>query len=238
VNGVIAGITLRGMLGRRRALLLVLLPATLLVLAGGITVLGHGDEHVAAVLLQRYGLGTLLPLVALVVTTGVLGTEIDDGSIVFLLSKPVARPVVVHTKLAVAIGLTAVFAAVPVLLAGLVMVGGADGLAVGFGLGALAGVVAYSAIFVLINVLTRHAVVAGLLYALVWESLIGGFVPGARELSVQQWSLSLANWFMPSTYVASDVAPLAALALLAATTVAATVLAGQRLRSLSIAGES
>jgi ABC-2 type transport system permease protein len=238
VNGVVAGITLRGMLGRRRALLLVLLPATLLVLAVGITVLGHGDEHVAAVLLQRYGLGTLLPLVALVVTTGVLGTEIDDGSIVFLLSKPIARPVVVRTKLAVAIGLTAVFAAVPVLLAGLVMVGGADGLAVGFGLGALAGVVAYSAIFVLINVLTRHAVVAGLLYALVWESLIGGFVPGARELSVQQWALSLANWLMSSTFVASDVAPLAALGLLAATTVVATVLAGQRLRSLSIAGES
>jgi ABC-2 type transport system permease protein len=238
MNGVIAGITLRGMLGRRRALLLVLLPATLLVLAIGITVLGHGDEHVAAVLLQRYGLGTLLPLVALVVTTGVLGTEIDDGSIVFLLSKPVARPVVVHTKLAVAIGLTAVFAAVPVLLAGLIMVGGADNLAVGFGVGALAGVVAYSAIFILINVLTRHAVVAGLLYALVWESLVGGFVPGARELSVQQWALSLANWLMPSTFVASDVAPLAALGLLAAATVVATVFAGQRLRSLSIAGES
>jgi ABC-2 type transport system permease protein len=190
------------------------------------------------VLLQRYGLGTLLPLVALVVTTGVLGTEIDDGSIVFLLSKPIARPVVVNTKLAVAIGLTAVFAAVPVLVAGLIMVGGADNLAVGFGIGALAGVVAYSAIFVLINVLTRHAVVAGLLYALVWESLVGGFVPGARELSVQQWALSLANWLMPNTFVASDVAPLAALGLLAATTVVATVFAGQRLRSLSIAGES
>jgi ABC-2 type transport system permease protein len=239
VNGVIAGITLRGMLGRRRALLLVLLPATLLVLAVGIAVFGNADEPAAAAaLLQRFGLGTLLPLVALVVTTGVLGTEVDDGSIVFLLSKPISRPVVVHTKLAVAIGLTAVFAAVPVLLAGLVMVGGSDGLAVGFGVGALAGVVAYSAIFVLINVLTRHAVVAGLLYALVWESLVGGFVPGARELSVQQWSLSVASWLTAGGAVHAEVAVTAALGLLAATTVLATVLAGQRLRSLSIAGES
>jgi ABC-2 type transport system permease protein len=238
VNGVIAGITLRGMLSRRRTVLLVLLPATLLVLAIVITAFGRSNEAVTAGLLQRYGIGTLLPLVALIVTTGVLGTEIDDGSIVFLLSKPISRPVVLQTKLVVAMGLTVVFAAVPVLLAGLIMVGGADGMTLGFTVGALAGVVAYSAIFLLINVLTRHAVVVGLLYALVWEGLIGGFVPGARELSVQQWALSLANWLMANTFVASDVAPLAALALLAATTAGATALAGQRLRSLSIAGES
>jgi ABC-2 type transport system permease protein len=239
VNAVVAGITLRGILGRRRALLLVVLPATLLALAIAIVTIGRSDEPLAAVLLlHQFGLATLLPLVALVVTTGVLGTEIDDGSIVFLLSKPVSRPVIVNTKLAVAIGLSVVFAALPVLVAGLIMVGGTGGVAVGFAVGALAGVVAYSAIFMLINVLTRHAVVAGLLYALVWESLVGGFVPGARELSVQQWALSLANLFMPNTYAHSDVAPLAAIGLLAVTTVAATVLAGQRLRSLSIAGES
>jgi ABC-2 type transport system permease protein len=240
VNGVIAGITLRGMLGRRRALLLILLPVTLLVLAVAISLFVHGPTRssAAAVLLDRFGLGTVLPLVALIVTTGVLGTEIDDGSIVFLLSKPISRPVILNTKLAIAIGLSIVFAAVPVLIAGLVMVGGAEGIAVGFGAGALAGVVAYSAIFLLINVLTRHAVVAGLLYALVWESLVGGFVPGARELSVQQWALSLANWVMSTTYVPSDVAPMAAVGLLAAATVAAAVFAGQRLRSLTIAGES
>jgi ABC-2 type transport system permease protein len=238
VNAVIAGITLRGMLGRRRTVLLVLLPATLLVLAIVITAFGQSNEAVAAALLQRYGVGTLLPLVALIVTTGVLGTEIDDGSIVFLLSKPISRPVILRTKLAVAIGISVVFAAVPVLIAGVIMVGSADNMAVGFTIGALAGVVAYSAIFLLINVLTRHAVVVGLLYALVWEGLVGGFVPGARELSVQQWALSLSNSVMSNTFVASDVAPLAALALLAATAVGATVLAGERLRSLSSAGES
>jgi ABC-2 type transport system permease protein len=239
VNAAVASITLRAVLGRRRALLLVLLPATLLVLAIVIRAVGgRTDEGVAAVLLQRYGLGTLLPLVALVVTTGVLGTEIDDGSIVFLLSKPIARSVILDTKLAIAIGLTAACAAVPVLLAGLVMVGTGGGLAAGFGAGALAGAIAYSAIFLLINVLTRHAVVAGLLYALIWESLVGGFVPGARELSVQQWAMSIASWLSSSPDVHADVPLTAALGLLVATTALATVVAGQRLRSLSIAGES
>ena len=238
MNAVIAGITLRGMLGRRRALLLLVLPATLLAMAVVITVLGVAHSRVTVALLQQYGVGTLLPLVALVVTTGVLGTEIDDGSIVFLLSKPVSRPVIVRTKLAIAIGLITVFAAVPVLVAGLVMAGGAERIALGFGAGALAGAIAYGAIFILINVLTRHAVVAGLLYALVWESLVGGFVPGARQLSVQQWAASVASWVSSSTAFHAQVAPVAAVGLLAATTVCATLLAGQRLRSLSIAGES
>jgi ABC-2 type transport system permease protein len=238
VNGVIAGITLRGMLGRRRALLLLLLPATLVALAVVLRATGSATEEVTALLLQRFGIATLLPLVALVAASGVLGTEIDDGSFVFLLSKPISRPVIVNTKLAVAVGLNVVFAAVPILLAGLVMVGPDGGLAVGFGAGALAGSVAYGAIFVLINVLTRHAVVAGLVYALIWESLVGGFVPGARQLSVQQWALSIADWLASSPAAHAEVAPMAALGLLAVTTAGAAVLAGQRLRSLSIAGEA
>ncbi len=38
--------------------------------------------------------------------------------------------------------------------------------------------------------LSRNAVVIGLLYALIWESLVGTFVPGAQTLSVQQWALA------------------------------------------------
>ena len=238
MNRVVAWITLRGVLGRRRALLLVLLPATLVVLAIVLRATGHADPQSAASLLQRYGIGTLMPLVALIATTGVLGTEIDDGSIVFLLSKPISRPVIVQTKLVVAVGLTALFSAVPVLIAGLVMAGTADGLAIAFALGALAGSIAYGSILALVNVLTRHAVVTGLIYALIWESLIGSFVPGARELSVQQWALSVADWLTTSEAVHADVALMAALGLLAAVTVGATVLAGQRLRSLAISGDA
>jgi ABC-2 type transport system permease protein len=238
VNGVIAGITLRGMLGRRRALLLLLLPATLVVLAFVLTATGHHDERITATLLQSFGVATLLPLVALIAASGVLGTEIDDGSFIFLLSKPISRPVIVNTKIAVAVGFNVVFAAVPILAAGLLMAGTEGGLALGFGAGALAGSLAYGAIFVLINVLTRHAVVAGLAYALIWESLVGGFVPGARQLSVQQWALSVADWAASSPAVHAEVSLMAALGLLAVATVGATVLAGQRLRSLSIAGEA
>jgi ABC-2 type transport system permease protein len=238
VNAVIVRITLREMVGRKRVLLLLALPVTILLLAAVIRVTVHPENvRVAAGLLQIYGLGTLLPLVALIASTGVLGPEIDDGTIVFLLAKPIPRPVIVHSKLVVAVGLTIVFAAIPELIAGLIMVGTDQTLAVAFGIAAAAGAVAYCAIFVLINVVSRHAVVIGLLYALLWEGLIGSFVPGARQLSVQQWALSIAHAISGGDVLSADVAPLAAIPLLVATAVLATALAGQRLRSLSIAGE-
>lgn len=237
MNATIAAITLRGMLGRKRVLLLLILPATLLLLAIAIRLAGQAGTVTAPTVLQRYGLATLLPLVALVAGTGVLGPEIDDGSIAILLATPIPRAVILHTKLGVAICLAALFAALPILIAGLVLVGTDGGFSIGFTAGALAGSIAYCSIFLLINVLSRHAVVISLMYALIWEGLIGGFVPGARELSVQQWALSVADAFTSGHALHSEVPLVAGLVLLAGVTIAATAVAGQSLRSLSLSGD-
>ena len=107
MNPTIAMITFRAMLGRRRALLLFLLPAILLFLALALRVAGENDPGVSAGVLQRFGLATLLPLLALIAGTGVIGPEIDDGQITYVLATPVPRRVVVLTKLAVAVALVA-----------------------------------------------------------------------------------------------------------------------------------
>lgn len=235
---MIARITVRAILGRKRAWLLLLLPAVLLAVASTLRLAGYADTQTSMTVLRGYGITTLLPLVALIVGTGVLGTEIDDGTIIHPLAKPIPRSVIVVTKLAVAVGLSAAFAAVPVLVAGLVLVGGTAGLAVAVGLGALAGAAAYCAIFCLLSLLSRHAVVIGLLYALIWEGFVGGFVPGARVLSVQQWVLSIGDALSSARTLDADVAVAAGVPMLVAATVAATVLASLRLRSLQVAGET
>jgi ABC-2 type transport system permease protein len=173
-------------------------------------------------------------LLGLIAGTGVIGPEIDDGSIVYLLAKPVSRPSIVVTKLAVAVAALAAFAAVPTLLAGLILAGTDERLAIAFGVGALAACAAYAAVFLLLAVLTRHAVVVGLIYALLWESLVGSFVPGARTLSIQQWGLSIAEAIAAPGVVEADVNLPVALVLLVVTTVGATWLAWQRLRSLTL----
>lgn len=72
------------------------------------------------------------------------------------------------------------------------------------------------------------------MYALVWEALFGSLVPGARTLSVQQWSLSVAEKVAGDGLVTSDVGLPLATVLLAGVTVVATWYAGQKLRALKL----
>lgn len=235
MNTTIALITLRSMLSRRRALLLFLLPAVLLALAAALNITDNTEPATTAGVLRQFALATLLPLLALIAGTGVIGPEIDDGQIMYILTKPIGRHVVVLTKLVVAIALVVVFAVVPTLLAGLLLRGTAAGLAQGFTVGVLAAGVAYTAVFVALAVASRNAVTIGLLYALLWESLLARFAPGAKSVSIQQWGLSIADAITSSSVVESTVRTPVAVLLLVAVTVAGTALAVLRLRTLSVA---
>ena len=243
MNATVADLTARTLLGHRRAWLLLLLPLALLALAVLLRLTVHPEYRleVTVGLLGVFAMGTLIPLLGLIAGTGAIGSEIDDGSIVYLLSKPLSRYSITLTKLAVAVAVVAVFGAAPVTVAGLVLSGGGGRLAVGFGIGALVAGTAYCAVFLLLSVLTRNAVVIGLLYALVWESLVGSFVPGAQVLSIQQWSVAVARAVVGSDAdrlgVTSAVSLAPAGVLLAVVIVGSTALAGHRLRSLRLTGD-
>ncbi|PYC76100.1 hypothetical protein C7C46_23115 [Streptomyces tateyamensis] len=237
MNLTVVRLTVRGLLGRRRGVLLLVVPLLLLLIAavaGG----SHGDKHELAVrLLGTLGLGTLVPILCLVVGTGVIATEIDDGSIVYLLAKPLPRWQIVTSKLAVAVLTCWLFAALPVLLAGLIVYGGGGGLALGYFTGTLVASAVYSALFLLLGTVTRNAVVVGLAYALVWESLIGNFVSGARTLSVQQWGLSVGRAVAAPGEITAHLALGAAVPLLLVVALASVLGAAHRLAGLTLAGE-
>lgn len=241
MNTTVAQLTARSLLGRRRTLLLLALPAILLILAVAVRTLAGDDQALSVSLLGGFTLGTMVPLLGLIVGTGAIGPEIDDGSIVYLLSKPLSRFSIATTKFAVAATIVTVVAAAPTLVAGLILAGTADGVAVGYAVGAMVAGLGYSALFLLLAVLTRNAVVAGLLYAVIWESLIGGFVPGAQALSIQQWALSITERIVGGAAdalgVVSAVDLTTAVPLLAAVIVGGTWYAGARLRTLRLSGE-
>ena len=240
MNATIAQLTARSLLGRRRAVLLALLPAILLALCAAARLIAGPDPAMTAGLLGGFALGTLVPLLALIAGTGAIGPEIDDGAILYLLSKPLRRSTVVLSKLVVAIGVVLVAAALPTLLAGLLLAAAVD-VTVGYAVGAAVAGVTYCALFLLLGVVTRNAVVFGLAYALIWESLIGGFVPGAQVLSVQQWALAVTERVVGSgaadVGIASAVSLGTAIPLLLAMLVGSTWLATSRLRSLRLTGE-
>ncbi|MEV6198449.1 ABC transporter permease [Streptomyces sp. NPDC051771] len=233
----VARLTYRALLGRRRAAILFLLPGLLLLIATAVRVINGADDQVAADLLGGFALATMVPLIGVIAGTGAIGPEIDDGSIVYLLSKPVKRPTIIMTKLIVAIAVTMAFSAVPTLIAGFILNGNGQQVAVAYTVAALVASIAYSALFLLLGTISRHAVVIGLVYALVWEALFGSLIAGARTLSVQQWALALAEKVTGDGLISSDVALPTAAVLLVAVTLGATWFAGHKLRTLTLAGE-
>ncbi|ROO91164.1 ABC-2 type transport system permease protein [Actinocorallia herbida] len=235
MNSTIVALTLRGVLGRRRAILLFLLPVVLLALATGLAATGYDTLQTATDVLHAFGIVVLLPLLALIVGTGVIGPEIDEGQIMYVLTKPIARTSVVLTKYVCAVGLLAAFAALPVWLAGVLMLGPGSDVPWAFAVGALQSGVVYGAVFLALAVVSRNAVTIGLIYALVWESMIGGFVAGSRNLSVQSWGLSTVDALTSATTVDIGSSVTTGLILSVITTVVALAFAISKLRTLTLA---
>jgi len=235
-NPTVAWLTVRATLGRRRALLFavpaVILIALTLVLRATRPAGAPWPDHV----LGDFGFSVLLPLTALIIGTGVLGAEIDDGSAIHLLATPVRRSAVVVTKFSVAAVATMLFAAVPELVAGLLAPGSGK---LGFALfaGALVGSVIYSAVFVMASVLTSRAIALGLLYVLIWEGLLGNLVGGARILSIAHYSLGVANAIYPDRNFQAGLSLSTSLILGVIVTGGALILATRRLSAFAIKGE-
>ena len=234
----IASVTLRATMGRRRALLFAL-PALILIVVTLLIKLSHpGDPTWPSQVLGVFGFSVVLPLTALIIGTSVLGAEVDDGSIVQLLATPVPRSVVIGSKYAVASVLTMIYVAIPELVAGLIATGGVTKLAVGLFVGALAGSVMYNAVFVMLSVVTTRAIAFGLLYVLIWESLLGNLVSGAKLLSVGHYSLGIANAIAHDSNLNAGLSAGTAIGMGAVVTVAALVVAARGLASFSLKGDA
>lgn len=243
MNSVVARITFRQLLSRRRTILLLLLGGVMVLVAIALRV--SLDEvylqEYAAALLNNFGVATLMPLVALLFGTGAIGSELEDGTAVYLLAKPVNRWRVLFTKLAVAGAASIVITCVPVFLAGFITAGGlGDGLVIGFTAATAIGSILYCAVFVALSLVTGRALVFGLAYVLIWEGLLAGLFAGTRTFSIRQQTLALADAFAsaPENVFKAELGLPAALIVGAVVLVGATLLAGRRLANIEIAGES
>jgi ABC-2 type transport system permease protein len=237
-NPTIARITLRALLGRRRAFLLVIPAIVLLALTAALKAAHGASPTWPGEMLGRVGFSALLPLTALIVGTSVLGAEIDDSSILHLLATPVPRKSIIATKAVVATAVTVVFAAVPEFIAGIIAAGNVGKLAVGLGLGAAVGSVVYTAVFVLISTVSRHPVAFALAYVAVWEGLVTNLVSGAKYFSAEQYSLGVANSIAKNPDLNAHLTATTALILAAIASAAALSYASNRLRSYRLTGDA
>lgn len=236
MNLTIIGITARALLGRRRVLLLLPMPLVLI----GLTLIGVSspvfDADWGPTVFGNLGLSVILPLTALIVGSSVLGLEIDDGTITHVLTKPLPRSEIVLSKLAVAWVVTTVATGVPLAIAAIIA--GSSTLAVGLVLGAALGALEYCALFLALSVLTKRPVAVGLVYIMLWENVLVGFVDGARVFSVREHATTLADTVGNTSLLSSSVSLSTAMVMSVLFIVVGTVGATQRLRSFALTGEA
>lgn len=236
ISRTIVRLGVQGIFGRRRGILLFVLPLLLVGLAVLVRVLVGQDDDATELTLYSLGLVVLVPLIALLATSGLLAPEIDDGSVAYLLAKPISRHTIVASKLVVAFACVVIFAAIPMLIAGLVLRTDLPEVGVGFAVGSLVSGTTYCTVFALLSVMTRHAVVIGLIYVLIWEGLLGGLLDGIRWLSLTRWSTEIVDRIADLSLVDDLPLTYAVLATLAVAG-AATWRTGWQLRAFNLTGD-
>jgi ABC-2 type transport system permease protein len=239
----IVAVTLRGLLGRRRTFLMILLVA-LPVLIALLVRLADSRMDVDRIL-DAMLVRTVLPLVALVMGTAALGSELEDGTAVYLIIKPVPRWRIVGAKMLVAAGLTVALVVPSALLTGLLIGGTGPALdtTLGFAVAAAVGGSAYACAFVGLSAFTSRALVIGLAYTMIWEGVLAGLLEGTRFLSIRQATLGIAGGLsgpQPGGFVAAGDAgsldPGLSVVIVTVAVVAAFVLGSIRLARFEIRG--
>jgi ABC-2 type transport system permease protein len=188
----IVEVTVRGLFGRRRIFLLVLLAALPVLIALLIRVAGGRPD--ADLVLDTLVVRFVMPLVALIVGTTVIGSEIDDGTAVYLMVKPIARWRIVLSKALVAAGLTAVLILPPVIVTAILL--SRTDLATtieAFTIACFFGGTAYAIAFLALSTFTSRAFLIGLAYVLIWEGVLASLLEGTKFLSIRQATLGIAS---------------------------------------------
>ena len=230
---VIATITARLLLGSKRAAAVALVLLIPVVIAITFRISDENDTtnraEFAIDLVGSLILALLLPLVALVLGTTAIGSEIEDGTIVFLLSKPIHRARVLVVKAVVAAAATVVLAVPATVVTAWIITGspGEGGVVAGLALAAVVAAIVYTVLFTALSAVTGRALIAGLIYVFVWEGVLANLFSGLAWLSVRQYALGVADAAISHEWFAADLNTPAA-AVMAVLAVALALVVGSR----------
>ncbi len=199
--GLIFSLTLRQLSGKWRLIIIAVL-SVLPVIMG----LTRPDDaplsEVDDVLVNGMLASAILPIVVLAVATASLGNELEDKTLGFLVLNPLPRWKIVLPKF-----LASIVVVGPVLvLSGFTSTyfafNGDWHAAVAVAVALLAGVMAYSSVFLWAGLMSSRAMAFGLLYVFVWEGLFSNFVSGIKNLSIREYTIGIVRMVDDSRFAA------------------------------------
>jgi len=199
----IVRVTLRQLLGGKRLIVLGLLgaiPAVVVWLATA--------NRLSSKMLETYNESAIptlflivMPITSIVLGSASLGDERRDGTLSFLVVRPIPRSVITAAKLAAAaLAAVAVSAVAGILASVAVSIRASDwstlvptvvGLAISAG--------SYTAVFLVLGHLTSRAVLIGLVYLFLWETGISFAAPSLANISLFRIGLTAYTGMLPES---------------------------------------
>lgn len=187
-------------------------------------------------------IATLLPIMVLILATGALGNEIEDATLPYLTLKPIGRLRIVVEKLlatlvvAIPIILAGIFATYLVVFRGQAAQSGSLHFLWALLASAIVGIVAYAAVFLLVSLFVARALLVGIVYALVWETLLTRFITGLKVVSIQHYTNSILAGLADDRDIVLKGATgvITSVIVIAVVTIIAVLLAAWRLRNLNL----
>jgi ABC-2 type transport system permease protein len=151
-------------------------------------------------------IGTIVPLAAAVFGTTAFGGEVDDGTLLYLLVKPLPRWRVVLWKYVVAVVSTLCVMLPSMLLPWLILRGEEvnGSMLIGFLVGGTLGAAVYCAIFIVLGLSSRRSLVFALLYVIGFEAVLARNLVGVKSLSVREFAVSTSLRASSGTLAMAD----------------------------------
>ena len=195
-------LALRQMSGRWRILIMTILAAMPVLMT--MVVIASGDSpsvgEFEMVVLNGMLAAAITPLVVLAIATAAFATEVEDRTLANLTLSPVPRWKIVVPKLLAAITVAGPFIVVSAFLTAWIAFLGDTHAAAAVTIGALVEVALYASAFVWLGLASTQAIGLGLLYIVLWEGFLSGFVFGVRFLSIRHYALGLMHAVDPRRF--------------------------------------
>ncbi len=204
--GAVYFLTLRQLGSRPRLLVLAMLSAipvfmVLMMLRGNTAPSVSSFENF---ILAGVLTGSIMPLMVLAITAPAFANELEDRTLANLTLAPIARSRIVVPKLLAAVTVSAPFVAVSAFLTGEFAYLGDLRATLAVTGGAIIGVALYAVVFLFFGLLSTQAIGLGLLYIVIWEGFLAGFVSGVRLLSIRYYATALMHGLDPRRFAGED----------------------------------
>ena len=202
----ITSTTIRQLLGVRRAItfgLAELAPAAVFLLLVQTMTEEAAITHVLAMIVGLY-FPLLVPIVALIIASSALGDERRDGTLSFLVLRPIPRSVIALAKFA-----GAVIVAAGLNTLGAIALGAVYGIQTGswalllpLAIGGIVASVVYASLAVPLGFFTNWSVLIGLVFVFIFENAVVTALSGLSSLSPWRIGLSAFSGLVPDDVAA------------------------------------